>query len=98
YGDDYDTYATRIQREARAYDEAGAAHVHLVTATLSDFEAYARHTGHDPAAPKTRQHYGEWHATAHPAQVLLWPPARNGPCWCDSGRKYKKCCGIPAKN
>jgi hypothetical protein len=28
--------------------------------------------------------------------AISWPPARNGPCWCDSGRKYKKCCGNPA--
>jgi len=25
-----------------------------------------------------------------------WPPPRNGPCWCGSTRKYKKCCGAPA--
>ncbi|WP_158888238.1 SEC-C domain-containing protein [Amycolatopsis anabasis] len=24
-----------------------------------------------------------------------WPPGRNDPCWCGSGRKYKKCCGAP---
>jgi len=23
-----------------------------------------------------------------------WPPGRNDPCWCGSGRKYKKCCGL----
>ncbi|SFB01425.1 SEC-C motif-containing protein [Amycolatopsis marina] len=23
-------------------------------------------------------------------------PGRNEPCWCGSGRKYKKCCGAPA--
>jgi len=22
-------------------------------------------------------------------------PGRNDPCWCGSGRKYKKCCGSP---
>lgn len=27
---------------------------------------------------------------------LDWPPERNAPCWCASGRKYKKCCGSPA--
>jgi hypothetical protein len=27
---------------------------------------------------------------------ISWPPPRNGPCWCGSGRKYKKCCGNPA--
>ncbi|MBA3866097.1 MAG: SEC-C domain-containing protein, partial [Solirubrobacterales bacterium] len=21
------------------------------------------------------------------------PPGRNDPCWCSSGRKYKRCCG-----
>ncbi|WP_408997352.1 SEC-C metal-binding domain-containing protein [Streptomyces acidiscabies] len=29
---------------------------------------------------------------------MFWPPPRNGPCWCDSGRKYKKCCGAPSRN
>jgi uncharacterized protein YecA (UPF0149 family) len=24
--------------------------------------------------------------------VIAWPPGRNEPCWCGSGRKYKKCC------
>lgn len=23
-----------------------------------------------------------------------WPPGRNEPCWCGSGRKYKRCCGL----
>ena len=23
---------------------------------------------------------------------ITWPPERNGPCWCGSGNKYKKCC------
>jgi tetratricopeptide (TPR) repeat protein len=27
---------------------------------------------------------------------ISWPPPRNGPCWCGSGSKYKKCCGHPA--
>ncbi|WP_370013527.1 SEC-C metal-binding domain-containing protein [Nocardiopsis sp. Huas11] len=28
--------------------------------------------------------------------MIPWPPGRNQPCWCDAGRKYKKCCGSPA--
>jgi tetratricopeptide (TPR) repeat protein len=27
--------------------------------------------------------------------AIEWPPGRNQPCWCESGRKYKKCCGGP---
>jgi len=31
-------------------------------------------------------------------EVIAWPPGRNEPCWCGSGRKYKKCCGpAPAR-
>ena len=98
YGDDYETYATRLQREARTYDEAGAARVHIVTGNLADYEAYARRERRDPGDQSTRQDYGEWCIKAHPGWVQLWPPARNGVCWCDSGRKYKKCCGAPARN
>ena len=30
--------------------------------------------------------------------AIPWPPGRNDPCWCGSGRKYKKCCGpAPAR-
>ena len=25
--------------------------------------------------------------------AIPWPPGRNAPCWCGSGRKYEKCCG-----
>jgi tetratricopeptide (TPR) repeat protein len=25
--------------------------------------------------------------------AIPWPPARNDPCWCRSGAKYKRCCG-----
>ena len=27
-------------------------------------------------------------------QVLAKPPARNEPCHCGSGKKYKKCCAV----
>jgi tetratricopeptide (TPR) repeat protein len=26
-------------------------------------------------------------------EAVPWPPGRNEPCWCGSGRKYKRCCG-----
>ncbi|TDD59324.1 SEC-C domain-containing protein [Kribbella antibiotica] len=27
------------------------------------------------------------------ATTVAWPPARNQGCWCDSGVRYKRCCG-----
>ena len=98
YGDSYETYVARIQREARAYDEAGATHVLMVTGALPDYEAYAQRVGRDPAEPATRRDFGDWYARTHPDRVQLWPPGRNEPCWCGSGRKYKTCCGAPARN
>jgi hypothetical protein len=98
YTDDYDTYAARLQNEARAYSDAGAVHVRLVTADLADYGTYAQRTGRDPAAPETRQAYGPWRAETTPEAAVLWPPPRNGPCWCESGKKFKKCCGTPARN
>ncbi|WP_250028843.1 SEC-C domain-containing protein [Paractinoplanes maris] len=98
YGGDYETYAGRIQREAQSYEQSGATRVRLVSGGLADYEAYARAQQRDPAAPSTRRDYGEWCTTARPDRVRLWPPERNEACWCDSGRKYKKCCGAPARN
>jgi hypothetical protein len=98
YGDDYETYAGRIQREARSYEQSGATRVRLVSGSLADYEAYAKAQQRDPAAPSTRRDYGEWCTRARPDRVRLWPPERNDACWCDSGRKYKKCCGAPARN
>ena len=98
YGDEYETYAGRIQREARSYQESGATRVRLVSGSLADYEAYAKAQQRDPAAPSTRRDYGEWCTTARPDRVRPWPPERNEACWCDSGRKYKKCCGAPVHN
>lgn len=34
---------------------------------------------------------------ARTGRAIAWPPGCNDPCWCGSGRKYKKCCGpVPA--
>jgi uncharacterized protein YecA (UPF0149 family) len=29
---------------------------------------------------------------ARTGNAIAWPPGRNEPCWCGSGRKYKQCC------
>lgn len=96
YGDDYGRYCGLLQREAQAYSDAGVARVFLVHGRLEDYESFARSKALDPAERQTRRDYGEWCATQHPERTLDWPLPRNGPCWCGSERKYKKCCGSPA--
>jgi len=49
----------------------------------------------DHAAADTRAGYAAEQARTRPDGLIAWPPDRNQPCWCHSGRKYKKCCGHP---
>ncbi|RNG33506.1 SEC-C domain-containing protein [Streptomyces botrytidirepellens] len=98
YGDDYETYAAKLQRTAQRWSTSGAVRVRMVTSTLADYDAYVQHSGENPGDPETRIRYASWRAREFEQETLFWPPARNGPCWCESGRKYKKCCGDPARN
>ena len=45
--------------------------------------------GHNPA--EARPTYAI--AMLDAGEATTWPPARNEPCWCGSGVKYKRCCG-----
>jgi hypothetical protein len=55
--------------------------------------AFAEHEGRDPASRRTRLAYNR--TLQGSGLEIPWPPPRNGPCWCGSGHKYKKCCGAP---
>ncbi|MEU4419313.1 SEC-C domain-containing protein [Actinoplanes sp. NPDC024001] len=52
--------------------------------------AFAARQGGDPTAPEIRRGYEDQQGMV--ALPVAWPPGRNGPCWCGSGGKYKKCC------
>ncbi|GAB3727668.1 SEC-C domain-containing protein [Nocardiopsis nanhaiensis] len=63
--------------------------------SVEEMEEFARSRGGDAS---DRQLRGAWaeslpHDDKRPQP---WPPERNKPCWCASGRKYKKCCGSPS--
>jgi tetratricopeptide (TPR) repeat protein len=52
---------------------------------------FAEREGLDPGTPAARSRFAAEAGRA--ATALTWPPGRNEPCWCGSGRKYKRCCG-----
>lgn len=55
---------------------------------LHDYLVWCEEHDEDPQqarAPYAANLLGE-------GEVIAWPPNRNEPCWCGSGRKYKKCC------
>ena len=61
---------------------------------VEDFVAWCAEHDEDPE--EARASYAV-HLTTE-GGVIAWPPGRNEPCWCGSGRKYKKCCGpAPAR-
>jgi tetratricopeptide (TPR) repeat protein len=100
---DHVTYNQQLEHHLRGLSEQGAgpaspASVSLWIAPieLEAFQAWCACHDRDPAANDTRASYAADQARTHPDSLIAWPPERNQPCWCASGRKYKKCCGHPA--
>lgn len=74
----------------RELAERGVPSIRVVPATVDGLVAFAERTGGSPTDVAVKTRYVN---TVPEPQTLPWPPARNAPCWCGSGRKYKKCCG-----
>ncbi|HWI07677.1 MAG TPA: SEC-C metal-binding domain-containing protein, partial [Solirubrobacteraceae bacterium] len=57
---------------------------------VEEFAAWAADAGYDADSGSARSQFAaELARTGH---SVTWPPGRNEPCWCRSGRKYKRCC------
>ncbi|MGY5007979.1 SEC-C metal-binding domain-containing protein [Streptomyces sp. 900105755] len=94
YGDDHTGHLRQVERTLRELSDQGALHLAVGRATVSGLEAHVDEKGLSPDLPAARSRYAA--ELARRGLATDWPPARNGPCWCGSGRKYKKCCGNPA--
>jgi hypothetical protein len=60
---------------------------------VDEFTDWAARTGYDADTGSSRSRYAA--ELARSGHATAWPPGRNDPCWCRSGRKYKRCCGKP---
>jgi tetratricopeptide (TPR) repeat protein len=58
---------------------------------VEEFAEWAGREGYDPDTGGARSLYAA--ELARSGRAVPWPPGRNDPCWCRSGRKYKRCCG-----
>jgi tetratricopeptide (TPR) repeat protein len=96
YGDDHAAHLRQVERSLRELSDEGAPHLAVGRATVAGLQAHAEAEGGSPDTAATRSAYAA--ELARRGQATTWPPPRNGPCWCGSGRKYKKCCGSPAMN
>jgi hypothetical protein len=84
--DSIDTYYRDVESVLREYDER----VIVVRRTFKFFL---------DRVDELERRLSEPHSTAEPPAPddnpgVAWPPERNQPCWCQSGRKYKRCCGL----
>ncbi len=88
----YAAYCARLESVLRDVNGKRIAdQVGLVEIVVNDYLAWCAARDFDPDSSTTRADY----ATDLVERGLMrpWPPSRNEPCWCESGRKYKKCCG-----
>ena len=92
---DHAAYSRALERTLRGYADAGATRLAVAPIRVPVFLTWCADRDQDPAAPATRAAYVADVARRN-AGVVAWPPARNQPCWCGSGRKYKQCCGRAA--
>jgi tetratricopeptide (TPR) repeat protein len=77
----------------RELAEAGYPRITLVPLRTAELSEFAEATGSDPGEQATKA--ACMAAALARGETIGWPPGRNEPCWCGSGRKYKKCCGRP---
>ncbi|BEP15518.1 SEC-C domain-containing protein [Acidothermaceae bacterium B102] len=89
WGADWDEHRAELEAELQGWSESGTPGLSLLAGSLAELDAFATAQGDDAADEDVQLDY----ADALPDErELSWPPPRNGPCWCGSGAKYKKCC------
>ncbi|MBG0816927.1 SEC-C metal-binding domain-containing protein [Planomonospora sp. ID82291] len=87
-GADWDAHRAEVETGALEAGELDV-RVALLRCSFEDFASFAERAGGRPDAD-TVLAYAE--SRGPDADLVPWPPERNAPCWCGSGRKYKQCC------
>lgn len=90
YGDEHAEHAGYVERTVRRLAEQGVRMV-IGDGSVAEYVEFAARKGNDPVESATRAAYGAH--LGYLQRTRPWPPGRNEPCWCGSGKKYKKCCG-----
>lgn len=89
---EHSEYSHRIEARVKRIVRAAAGHpMHVSPMTVEGLLAYCAERGEAPATAEARSSYAA--EISRERGSVPWPPGRNAPCWCGSGRKYKTCCG-----
>ncbi|MDQ6806081.1 MAG: SEC-C metal-binding domain-containing protein [Actinomycetota bacterium] len=92
----FDERRKRMERHLRQRHADGDGPFQLVTIDLEPYAAWCAERGYEPADRRSRASFAV--SVRDTGGGRSWPPGRNDPCWCGSGRKYKRCCGALASN
>jgi len=93
---DHTDYNHQLQRHLHNLSATTPGATWIAPIHLDAFQRWCQSTDRDPATTGARSGYAADQARTTDPDLITWPPARNAPCWCGTGRKYKKCCGHPS--
>lgn len=89
---DHVRYSHRMEARLKRLARTLAGHpIRVSPMTVDGLAEFCAEEGEDPGTGEARSSYAA--ELSRRAGALPWPPGRNAPCWCGSGRKYKACCG-----
>ncbi len=89
-GRPHDEYCRRFQSELLRLSACGVPMRGVAPIRLVDYVPWCKDQRLDPESSTTRAYYAA--DLTRRGKAIPWPPGRNDPCWCGSGRKYKHCC------
>jgi hypothetical protein len=84
-------YNARLEGYLRQLDRDSGRHPSVAALDVDELIEWATHAGCDADTGAARSRFAA--EMARTGRAIPWPPGRNEPCWCASGRKYKRCCG-----
>ncbi len=85
-------YSARLERHLRQLHRETGRRPSVAPLDVDEMANWAAEAGCDADTGSSRSRFAA--KLARTGRAIPWPPGRNDPCWCRSGRKYKRCCGI----
>jgi hypothetical protein len=92
-GRDHAGCCRAIQVKLLQAAQAGMTGIRISPIRIAECLAWCAERGEDPG--QARAEFAAHLAGSRPGALPAWPPGRNQPCRCGSGRKDKKCCAAP---
>jgi hypothetical protein len=88
-GSTWDEHRQRTERHRALVDRMGHK-VSQLPESFSDLQVFLAGKGVTMPSVEDLLAYPDLRTVT--AAMVPWPPARTDPCWCGSGRRYKRCC------